>query len=629
MPSALDSELHTCAWLSHGDKKLFMKSEKTTPSGLKLRALPVAQIFNLLYRRISFCPTANASRAQTGLDAQPIKNRRYSRLKICATLETCARAYIALAAACCLLSVQLSPAQENPAPVTPAAEEQPAAKPLSPEVEQALVDDTNKTAVAANAAEDDQVGWPRDEGRRWDPPMIVIGRDVVLKAGKSVEALVVIGGSAKVHGRVREAAVAVGGDLDIDGQVGQEAVAVLGNINAHKGARIRGDAVAVGGRVEADEGADVRRVQGVELPDVRWLRNWFVQCVLLMRPLSLKVTWVWLFAGVFLLFYILLAALFPRPVRACVSELTERPATTFCMGLLTILLLPLALAILGITGIGLLVIPFVLAAIFFGALIGRVALLEWVGWRLAHQFGAQNFNNPVTGLLLGALLVAVLYLVPFLGLLTFAIISLWSLGGAVTAAFGGLRREMPEKAKTAAPVSPAPSMAASLQASVPVEQAVTGAATGVGPGLPQEPLLPPNTPIAPAAPPVVPEILTYPKARFWERLAASFLDIILVSIVCALVHPIWPLIVLAYFSALWAWKGTTVGGVVLGLKVVRVDGKPLTFPVSLVRSLAAAFAIVVLFLGYLWIAWDPEKQGWHDKIAGTVVLKLPRGTPLV
>jgi uncharacterized RDD family membrane protein YckC len=37
----------------------------------------------------------------------------------------------------------------------------------------------------------------------------------------------------------------------------------------------------------------------------------------------------------------------------------------------------------------------------------------------------------------------------------------------------------------------------------------------------------------------------------------------------------------------------------------------------------------VLFLGFFWIIWDAEKQGWHDKIAGTVVVRLPRGMPLV
>lgn len=530
--------------------------------------------------------------------------------------------WIAMAIAGCMLSGPLVSAQAPATPLPVAAEEPGPA--LTPEAQQALVDDTNKAAVIHNEVEEE----PNDNwgGGGWGAPMVVIGHDAVVPAGDSVEALVVIGGSGKVHGRVRQSAVAVFGDLEIDGQVGDAAVAVLGNINAHKGAAVRGDAVAVGGRVEVAKGARVHRPQGVEFPDIRWLRQWFIQCVLLMRPLSLKVSWIWFIAGIFLLLYVLIAALFPRPVRACVGELTERPATTFCLGLLTILLFPLALAILGITGIGLLVVPFVLAALFFGALIGRVALLEWIGVRLAHQFGAQSFSNPLTGLLLGALLVTVLYLVPFLGLLTFAIISLWSLGSAVTAAFGSLRREMPQKTKPPEPVTPAPAAsgpAASSFAAATGRAAAGPAVEGASPAPLVSPLQPPG------APPVVPESLTYPRASFWERFGAAFLDILLVSIASVVVHPLWPVIVLAYFSALWTYRGTTVGGIVVGLKVVRLDGRPLTFPVALVRSLAAAFSVFVLFLGYLWIAWDPEKQGWHDKIAGTVVLRLPRGTPLV
>jgi len=625
MPCASGWEPLMCAWLLPGDNQLFMKSVKRTWSD-------IAQIFKLCTpkafgagRRLLIGKAAKSLDALATFGRLQNEILRYSRLKICAT--GCAALAIAAGPQCAL-------AQDTPAPAAPPAEDQPAAKPISPEAEKALVEDTNKTAVISNKAEDENGGWRGDEdGVSWRPPMVVIGKNAEVKAGESVEALVVIGGSGKVYGRVREAAVVVGGDLDIAGQVGDAAVAVLGNITAHKGARVRGEAVAVGGRVDVAEGAHVHP-QAVEFPDVRWLRNWFVQCVLLMRPLSLKVTWVWFIAVIFLLFYLVIAALFPRPVRACVNELTERPATTFCMGLLTILLFPLALAILGITGIGLLVVPFVLAAVFFGALVGRVAVLEWVGWRLAHLFGAQSFSNPLTGLLLGALLVAVIYLIPFLGLLSFAIISLWSLGGAVTAAFGGLRKEMPEKAKASSPPGPAPVTPTALQTIMPVEPTAPGAATEGTPAATQDPVLQPIAPTtppptAPLPPPVVPEILTYPKARFWERLGAAFLDIILVSIICAVVHPIWPLIALAYFSALWAWRGTTVGGVVLGLKVVRMDGKPLTFPISLVRSLAAAFSIIVLFVGFLWIAWDPDKQGWHDKIAGTVVLKLPRGTPLI
>jgi len=141
------------------------------------------------------------------------------------------------------------------------------------------------------------------------------------------------------------------------------------------------------------------------------------------------------------------------------------------------------------------------------------------------------------------------------------------------------------------------------------------------------------TPVVPGPipPPVMPEILAFPRAGFWERMGAAFLDLVLVGILTALVGgmPQGLLVALAYFAGMWTWKGTTIGGIVLGLKVVRVDGQPLPWHVALVRSLAAAFSAFVIFLGFLWIAWDKEKQGWHDMIAGTVVLRLPRGMPLV
>jgi len=47
------------------------------------------------------------------------------------------------------------------------------------------------------------------------------------------------------------------------------------------------------------------------------------------------------------------------------------------------------------------------------------------------------------------------------------------------------------------------------------------------------------------------------------------------------------------------------------------------------RALACLLSLVVACLGFFWIAFDSEKQGWHDKIAGTYVVKLPKGTSLV
>ena len=125
-------------------------------------------------------------------------------------------------------------------------------------------------------------------------------------------------------------------------------------------------------------------------------------------------------------------------------------------------------------------------------------------------------------------------------------------------------------------------------------------------------------------------------------MGAAFLDLVAVGFITEMAHiplgflqafiggpPVFFIVALAYFAGLWAWKGTTLGGIVLKLQVVRHDGGPLTFLVALVRGLAAAFSAVVFFLGFFWIGWDRDKQGWHDKIAGTVIVKTPKGMSLI
>ena len=50
---------------------------------------------------------------------------------------------------------------------------------------------------------------------------------------------------------------------------------------------------------------------------------------------------------------------------------------------------------------------------------------------------------------------------------------------------------------------------------------------------------------------------------------------------------------------------------------------------SVVRSLASCFSFIVFFLGFFWAGWDKEKQSWHDKIAGTIVVQVPKGVSLL
>jgi len=514
-------------------------------------------------------------------------------------------------------------------------------------------DSTTQTTSASSEWWDSDTDWEGKgvRGVRREAVVSIRG-NAELKAEDWADTVVAIGGSATALGKVREAVVAIAGDVKVDNQ-SDEAVAILGDVTAGPEARIRGEIVAVGGNVTIKKGAKVHRditavggrvyieegaiVEGrvheidlgsIGFPRLNWLRGWFTHCFLLMRPLAPQVGWVWVIAIGLLAFYFVIAALFPRPVLACVNELTRRPATTFFMGLLTKLLFLPVLVILSATGVGLLVAPFIFAALVIGAIVGKVGLLEFIGLKIGKHSSTEALHHPLIGLLIGAIIVTLLYLIPFVGILTLAMAGIWGLGGAVVAAFGGMRREAAEKAalrKAANPPSPTVAGQSGFGHAPTAEN--LNPAGGAGQGT----VPPTGAPSPSTLPASITDELAFPRAGFWERMGAAFLDMVIVGVVAGLTHvaPLGLLIAVAYFAGMWAWKQTTIGGIVIGLKVVRIDGRPFTFVTAIVRALAAIFSVIVLFFGFIWIGWDVEKQGWHDKIAGTVVVRLPRGVPLV
>lgn len=67
--------------------------------------------------------------------------------------------------------------------------------------------------------------------------------------------------------------------------------------------------------------------------------------------------------------------------------------------------------------------------------------------------------------------------------------------------------------------------------------------------------------------------------------------------------------------------GQTPGKMTLGLRVIQVSGEQMTFGVAFLRWVGTVVSGLFLLLGYLWIAIDGKKQGWHDKIAATLVIR--------
>ena len=157
-------------------------------------------------------------------------------------------------------------------------------------------------------------------------------------------------------------------------------------------------------------------------------------------------------------------------------------------------------------------------------------------------------------------------------------------------------------------------------------------------------------------------------AGFWVRLAAFALDAMVLGVVqfflvlrptSAASPPADAQIALdliaavagpAYFWLLTGMRGQTLGKMVLMIQVVDSQGRMLSLGSAVLRELLgkglllvgpalilfvdgtdelASLLLILVFmlvglLGFLWIAWDHRKQGWHDKLARTYVVKKPR-----
>lgn len=77
-----------------------------------------------------------------------------------------------------------------------------------------------------------------------------------------------------------------------------------------------------------------------------------------------------------------------------------------------------------------------------------------------------------------------------------------------------------------------------------------------------------------------------------------------------------------YLVIFWSWRGGTIGQLLLGIQVRReADGQRIGIGTAILRYIGYIISIWVFYLGLIWVAFDARKQGWHDKIAGTLVIR--------
>jgi uncharacterized RDD family membrane protein YckC len=139
-------------------------------------------------------------------------------------------------------------------------------------------------------------------------------------------------------------------------------------------------------------------------------------------------------------------------------------------------------------------------------------------------------------------------------------------------------------------------------------------------------------------------------AGFWIRFASYLIDVIPIAVAGGLLSLSWgtgyncrfdsnnayhcstgtgslgswlALLVLGvYWVLTWSLMGASLGQKALGLRVVNaLNGERIDVGKSVIRYLGFVISTIPLFLGLIWAGFDPRKQGWHDKIAGTYVVR--------
>jgi hypothetical protein len=450
-----------------------------------------------------------------------------------------------------------------------------------------------------------------------------VGQDFSLAAGEEARDVVVIMGNAQIDGHVRGLVVVMGTvRLGPAAVVDRTLVSVAGGVTVTEGATVGREVVVVAGSLDAPPSFNPGRDHVVINPPFLGTRMnavvpYFTQGLLWGRVIVPSLGWIWGVVGVFFIMYLLVNLLAEGPVRATAAVVEEKTLTSFGTGLLVLILFGPVSLLLAVSVVGIPVILVLQFALLAAVIVGKVAIFRWLGMRVwssderSPMYAAGTF-------VIGFAIVTLIYMVPVLGLVAFALLGVLGLGAASLALITAYRKEHP-------PAPPAPIVPPPL-----VPPPTPPLDSSAMPGGTEVPAMPMTTAPPLAAPSLSSSynVSVLPRGAFRDRLAAFVLDVILVALVMGAL-PFrggrgFFLAMLAYHIGFWAWKHTTVGGIICQLRIVRVDGVPLTPADAFIRGLSAIFSVVVLGLGFFWVLRDPERQSWHDKIAGTYVVKVPR-----
>ena len=439
-----------------------------------------------------------------------------------------------------------------------------------------------------------EIGGDKHEGN------LITGQNYVLERGESTSGdLVLVRGHARIDGTVNGDCVLVGSDAEISGTINGDTVSVASKLRFSPGTVVNGDFVST---VSTVTGASDVHVNGERVnldifpPDtLLGFDKWFSGTVLLLRPMSPDSFTSWFGALFVLAFCLGVGALFPRLLADTGRVLQERAPASLLSGLAIVPAAALFCFLLLITVLGILVIPLVVATLIVFSLIGNAAVFQAIGQRLAPKLKEQK-HGALAWIILGAVVCWIIYCIPVIGFLAGSLVFL--------AGLGAFSLYVIDRAR-ATPTARLNAQTKALTDEPSRESAPVRAAPTPAPGT---------------------------MADFWRRLGANVIDLVVLypllqfTGITRILVPAWVL----YRFGMYVWRSATLGEIVLNLRVEKLAGGSLIgdYGTALVRALSSLLSLLPFGLGFLWILFDSQRQTWHDKISGSVVVPAtPRTEP--
>lgn len=253
-------------------------------------------------------------------------------------------------------------------------------------------------------------------------PDAIAPRDEVVVDKKSAEIVrfnekIVVSKGQTIDGDV----VAIGGPVDVQGTVRGNAVAIGGSVTLLPGGKVEGDAVAIGGRVSKKGGTLTGSETSVG-PHFTWTDR-----------RDEEDSWLWkiLRSIGMIALLTLLAAIFPKPMERITFAAERAPLASILWGVAAMLAFVPLMVLLVVSLVGILLVPVEVLLYLAAAIFGAAGISTLVGGRLL-----QGKGNIVLFTLLGAFVLQLVGLVPFLGWLVKLVVFLFGLGAVVISRFG-------------------------------------------------------------------------------------------------------------------------------------------------------------------------------------------------